>query len=88
MAKKIKLGFGEFIHFLDERKNSCYDSYRTALIKDDKKIYGTVYKLSNLLTDDDKTYIWSWKNTRLFISQAQYAPEIKSNLVFIADKCI
>lgn len=88
MAKKIKLGFGEFIHFLDERKNSYYDSYRMALIKDDKKIYGTVYKLSNSLTDDDKTYILSWKNTRLFMSQAQYAPELKKNLVFIADKCL
>ena len=88
MSKKIKLDFWEFIHFLDERKNSYYDSYRTALIKDDKKIYGTVYKLSNSLTDDDNAYILSCKNTRLFIAQAQYAPELKSNLVFIADKCI
>lgn len=88
MGKKIKLDFGEFVHFLDKRKNGYYDFYRTALIKNDKKIYGTAYKLTRPLTNDDKAYILSWKNTRLFISQAQYAPELKNNLVFIADKCI
>lgn len=33
MGKKIKLDFGEFVHFLDKRKNGYYDFYRTALIK-------------------------------------------------------
>lgn len=37
MGKKIKLDFGEFVRFLDERKNGYYDFYRTALIKNDKK---------------------------------------------------
>lgn len=36
-GQKIKLDFGEFVRFLDERKNGYYDFYRTALIKMIKK---------------------------------------------------
>ena len=87
--KKIKLDYWAFYHFCEERKNFYYDSSRRTLIKKNgEKIRGTLYTLEKPLTDDDKKFLTSWKNVDLFISQCQYAPEIKYNAVFLADKCI
>ena len=86
--RKVKLDYGTFYQFLRDRGNSYYDSYRTALEKEGQKIRGTAFKLERPLSDEDKAALLKWKNVRLFIAQAQYAPEIKRNLVFIADKCL
>lgn len=87
--KKIKLDYWTFYNFLRNRDNGYYDSWRTNLIdKNGNKVRGTAYKLDRTLTDEDKTFLISWKNVKLFIAQMQYAPEIKHNTVFIADKCL
>lgn len=87
--RKINIDFMTFLDFLEKSHNSYYHSYRTALIKKSgEKIYGTAFKLSNKLTDDDKAKLLTWRNVQLFISQCACAPEIKSNLVFVGDKRI
>lgn len=86
--KKVKMNEWDFYHFLEGINNSYYSFQRNAIIKEGKKIYGTLYKLSRPLSDNDKTELLKWKNIRLFISQCQYAPEIKNNAVFVADKCL
>ena len=87
--RKIKLDYWTFYHFCEEKRNFYYDSSRRTLTKKNgEKIRGTLYTLEKPLTDDDKRFLTSWKNVDLFISQCQYAPELKHNAVFIADKCI
>ena len=87
--RKIKLDYWTFYHFCEEKRNFYYDSSRKILTKKNgDKIRGTLYTLEKPLTDEDKRYLTSWKNVDLFISQSQYATEIKHNSVFIADKCI
>ena len=86
--RKIKLDYWTFYHFCEEKRNFYYDSSRRILTKKNgEKIRGTLYTLEKPLTDDDKRYLTGWKNVDLLISQNQYAPEIKHNSVFIADKC-
>ena len=80
--------FQTYLHY-KEKRNFYYDSSRRTLTKKNgEKIKGTLYTLEKPLTDEDKRYLTSWKNVDLFISQSQYAPELKHNAVFIADKCI
>lgn len=50
-------------------------------------VKGYFYKMEKKLSETDKDFILSYKNTRLFYSRAQYAPEQISNLVFVGDKC-
>ena len=87
--RKIKLDYCTFYRFCEEKRNFYYNSSRRTLTKKNgEKIKGTLYTLEKPLTDEDKRYLISWKNVDLFISQSQYAPELKHNAVFIADKCI
>lgn len=86
--RKIKLDYWTFYHFCEEKRNFYYDSSRILTKKNGEKIRGTLYTLEKPLTDEDKRFLTSWKNVDLFISQCQYAPELKHNAVFIADKCI
>lgn len=87
--KKIKLDYSTFHNILEAVNNGYFDSYRATITKSNgEKVRGTAFKLEKPLTDETKAAILSWKNTRLFISQCQYAPELKKNLVFIADKCL
>ena len=50
-------------------------------------IRGFLYYIDKKLTDEDKDYILSFKNTKLFHVQSQYAPEQKNNVIFLGDKC-
>ena len=87
--RKCKIDFETFVEFLEKINNSYYDNYRATLTKKSgERILGTAYKISKNLTEDNKKFLLSWKNVTLFISQCAYAPEIKNNVVFIADKCI
>jgi hypothetical protein len=97
---KTKLDDLKFFNLLDElrprkpfeRSNlGYYDYYRTHIIRNGKKIYGTMYKLDTHgkpLTDAEKTVILSYPNTLLYYAQMRYAPEIKSNCVLVLDRCI
>ena len=88
MTKKLTdLAFFNLLESLNN--NGFYDYYRTSITtKDGKKIYGTMYKICRKLSDDDKKVILSYPNTMLYISQCQYAPEIKGNCVLLLDRKI
>lgn len=63
-----------------------YDFMRAHLInKANKKTYGTLYKLSKKLTDEQKAELLKYNNVQLFFARNQYAPEIVHNAVFVAD---
>lgn len=52
-----------------------------------EKIPGILYFMCDKLTDAQKADILKYNNTKLFISACQYAPEIKSNCIFVGNKC-
>jgi len=87
--KSKKLDFIE----LSNNYGGYYDFYRGKIVKmvstfpDDtiKKIYGTCYKMNKKLTDVQKTELLHYKNVQLFYSKCEYAPELVSNVVFLAD---
>lgn len=49
---------------------------------------GTWYKLEKPLTAEQHELVFSFRNTSTGTSVCQYAPELKSAVVFIYDKCI
>ena len=71
------------------RRVSYYD-YCGAYItkKDGTRVRGTLYKLDRILSDDEKKKLTEFGNVRLFVSQYQYAPEIKESCIFLARKAI
>lgn len=87
--KKVKMDLWDFFHFLERHNLSYYDFQRTKIVtKDSKTIYGTLYKISDKLSEEIKMELVKWKNIKLYISQCGYAPEIKHNAIFVGDKCI
>lgn len=50
-------------------------------------VRGFLYYIDKKLTNEDKDYILSFRNTKLFYTQPQYAPEQKSNVIFLGDNC-
>lgn len=93
MRAKEKLDFYSFVKYLESINNDFYSSGRNTLermLEDNSlvKIRGTLYKISKPLTDEQKEYLLGFKNIKLFITQCQYAPEIKHNAVFLGDKKI
>ena len=83
MSKK-KLSFSEMCN-----RVSYYDYRDTKITKKDGVVVkGTLYKLDRMLTDDEKKELVEFGNVRLYVSQCQYAPEIKRSCVFLGDKCI
>lgn len=84
MARKVRLSFSELCNLV-----SYYDFYNTSVTKKDgTRIRGTMYKIDRMLTDKEKIELLKFKNVWLFVSQCQYAPEIKRSCVFLGDKCI
>lgn len=75
---KKKMSFGDLLAIGDYYafSQACVDGVR-----------GTIYKMCKPLSDEQKEEISRWKNTKLFIAQSQYAPELKRTAVFIGDKC-
>lgn len=82
MAKRVKMQMCELPDF--------YDSYR--VYKVDKttgeKLHGTLYKLCDKLSGDNRKMIESYRNTEIVTIVPQYAPEQRHNGVVIFDKCI
>lgn len=76
--KRIKMQFSDL-----ESVGEYYDFWRGQI----DGVKGYFYKLERKLTDVNKNFILSYKNTKLFYSRAQYAPEQVSNIIFIGDKC-
>lgn len=51
-------------------------------------IKGTMYRLAEPLSDEDRDFIMSWKNTLISSCRYRYAPEIEGECIFIAYKCM
>lgn len=75
-SRRKKMNFRDFetigIRFTDFHKNK----------------YGYVYRLEKVLTTKQKEFILHFNNTRIAITQTEYAPELKKSLVLIANKCL
>ena len=71
------------MHIWDIADYGFYKAIRTTV----DGVRGFFYYIDKKLTDEDKEHILSFKNTKLFYAQSQYAPEQKSNVVFCGDKC-
>lgn len=50
-------------------------------------IKGYFYRMDKPLTDEQREYVSGFSNVSLHTSTCEYAPEIKHNVVFLADKC-
>ena len=51
-------------------------------------VRGCMYWLEKPLTENDKMFVLSWKNTDVLKSCSEYAPEQVHDVIFIAEKCI
>lgn len=79
---KRKLTFSEMC-----KKIAYYDFYDYQITKTDGTVVrGIMYKLDRMLTDIEKEELTKFGNVRLFVSQCQYAPEIKTSCIFLASK--
>ena len=50
-------------------------------------VSGYFYWLANKLTDKQKGELKEYGNVQFLVSQCQYAPEIKHDVLFVGDKC-
>jgi hypothetical protein len=81
---KRKLTFSEMCKSI-----AYYDFFNYSITKTDGTVVrGTMYKLDRMLTDTEKKELKKFGNVRLFVSQCQYAPEIKTSCIFLAHKVI
>ena len=77
MSRKRKLYWG----FLSELGFSKFWRGKVGGVK------GFFYRMDKPLTDEQKAYCLRFQNVSLHISQCEYAPEIRHNVVFLGDKC-
>ena len=82
--KKMKLDE----NYLWNDRQFIIDDYHRVVNNNDKTIKGVRYRLANRLTQEQKDYILSFKNTIISDCYLKYAPEIKYDVVIILDKCI
>ena len=82
--RKIKLNPHDFYNYLSSIGNAFYDDPRMSV----GRVYGTLFKLSKPLSYEEKLFLDSFANTIIMVSQAQYAPELKSSCVWIGDVCL
>ena len=81
---KRKLTFSEMC-----KRFAYYDFFNYQFTKTDGTVVrGILYKLDRMLTDTEKKELEKFGNVRLFVSQCQYAPEIKTSCIFLANKVI
>lgn len=82
MAKRVKMHFTELPDW--------YDDYRVYKVDNTtgKKVHGTLFKLCDKLSDNDRKLIESYRNTEIVTFVSEYAPELVKTGVVIFDKCI
>ena len=85
---KGKLHEVELFQLLEQFNNGFVDYYRYYIMHDGKKVYGTVFKLEKLMSDDLKTQLTKYSNVQLFKGHAQYAPELKFHYIMLLDRGI
>ena len=88
--RKIKLNPHDFYNYLSSIGNTFYDDPRMSVVDKGtgRRVYGTLFKLSKPLRYEEKLFLDSFANTIIMVSQAQYAPELKSSCVWIGDVCL
>ena len=87
MRKKIsEFGFYEWLR--SHRDNAYYNYQRKGFNVNGKRVYGTMYWIDKVLTDAEKSELSEYPNIMLLMSQCQYAPEIKHNVVVVMDRKI
>lgn len=88
--RKIKLNPHDFYNYLSSIGNAFYDDPRMSVVDKStgRRVYGTLFKLSKPLSYEEKLFLDSFANTIIMVSQAQYAPELKSSCVWIGDVCL
>ena len=79
--KRQKMNLSDLI----DNNIDYYDFGRITLLNG---VRGTYYKLDKPLTKEQHDFVFSFRNTSTGICVAQYAPELKSTVLFIYDKCI
>ena len=85
---KPKLHDLELFDILDKYNNGFVDYYRYYIMHEGKKVYGTLFKLEKLMSDDLKTQLTKYSNVQLFKGHAQYAPELKFHYIMLLDRGI
>ena len=85
---KGKLHEVELFQLLEQFNNGFVDYYRSHIMHDGKKVYGTVFKLEKPISEELKTQLTKYSNVRLFKGHAQYAPELKFAYVMLLDRRI
>ena len=78
----------ELFDILDKYNNGFVDYYRYYIMHEGKKVYGTMFKLEKLMSDDLKKLLTQYGNVRLFKGHAQYATELKFAYVLLLDHSV
>ena len=72
-------------------QNYAYHNFkRTSLVSETgKKVYATLFWLDKGLTKEDKKELHSkYNNIQFYTSRKQYAPEITSDCILVADRVL
>ena len=88
-SKRIpKLHERELFDILYKHNNGFVDYYRSHIMHDGKKIYGTVFKLEKEPIAELRKIIMRYSNTIFFKGHAQYAPELKFYYIMLLDHSV
>ena len=80
-----KLTFYEMVEML-EIYNNAYCDFNTAVLKHNGKIYsGTVYRLCNELTNEQKAIFELFTNVVVGSRTCIQSPELHANVIFLSD---
>ena len=80
-----KLTFYEMVEML-EIYNNAYCDFNTAKLKRNDKIYsGTVYRLCNELTNEQKAIFELFPNVVVGSRTCTQCPELHPNVIFLSD---
>ena len=80
-----KLTFYEMVEML-EIYNNAYCDFNTAKLKRNDKIYsGTVFRLCNELTNEQKAIFELFPNVVVGSRTCTQCPELHSNVIFLSD---
>ena len=83
-----KLHDRELFDMLDKHNNGFTDYYRSHIMHDGKKIYGTVFKLEKEPTAELREMVVRYSNTMFLKGHSQYAPELKFHYIMLLDRSV
>ena len=83
-----KLHDRELFDMLDKHNNGFTDYYRSHIMHNGKKIYGTVFKLEKEPTAELREMVVRYSNTMFLKGHSQYAPELKFHYIMLLDHSV